>query len=97
MFWVAELKGRARPAVSTRPKASVSLILFSPFFSIFYFQLNLPSSNSNLSQHLKLNAQAMNSRMKCKQNFIYYLFIVLFTYASDFKHTHHNIHFRKNI
>jgi hypothetical protein len=79
-----ELKGRARPMVRTWPKALVSLFLF--FFSIFYFQLNLPSSNSNPSQDLKLNAQGINSSMKCKQNF-YSLFIFLLIYANAFKHT----------
>jgi hypothetical protein len=36
--------------------------------------------------------------MKCKQNFIYYLFIVLLIYANVFFKTYtHNIHFRKII
>jgi hypothetical protein len=78
------------------PRARVSLFSFL-FFYRFYFQLNLPSSNSNLSQDLKLNAQAIKSSMKCNQNFIYYLFIVLLIYANAFKHTHHNIHFKEII
>jgi hypothetical protein len=69
----------------TRDLAQGAKNSFSPFFFLFsIFELNLPSSNSNLTQDLKLNAQAINSNMKCNQNFIYYLFIVLFDLCKCF-------------